>query len=276
MKIADWLKTNTIKLETAGIDTARLDCLVLLSDALKTDKAHILSYPEQEIEEHKITELNTKITQRKKHLPLAYIRGESEFFGRNFIVDDTVLVPRPESESIIEVLNNTTDLTTIIDVGTGSGALAITAKLEHPGSDVYALDISEQCVNLASKNADVNKTHIEILISDLLDQLPPKVLNGSSILANLPYVPNSLQLNSAADHEPKIAIFGGEDGLDLYRRLFKQLQDARPGAVVNCIITESIPFQHKQLDKLANSYGFELDTTLGYAQRFIPRERLLA
>lgn len=275
--ISRWLQQNESTLIKAGISTARLDSMVLLSDELGKDKAWVLAHPEHVLQIEQLKKLGTKITQRAKHIPLAYIRGFAEFYGRRFFVNEHVLVPRPETESMIELLlrQTTNDKRqTIIDVGTGSGCLAITAKLEFPTAHVYATDIDKSCLLVAKNNAkllgaDSTFLHGNLLESvALVNQLSSIVLRQSSlvILANLPYVPEKYPINEAAKHEPKLALFSGEDGLKHYRRLFAQATalPIKPRAIV----TESLLQQHDLLINIARSSGYTLKETAGLAQLF--------
>ncbi len=251
-----WLKAACQRLEKAGISTARLDCLVLLEDILGKDKAFILAHPERKLTPALVTKLDGQIQQREAHTPLAYIRGKTEFYGREFIINKDVLEPRPESETMIDMLkklSQLTKITEIVDVGTGSGALAITAKLELPNLKVTGVDIEATCLSVARQNAQRRALTITLKKSDLLESVV--VTPGAVLLCNLPYVPDDYKLNDAAMNEPKKAIFGGEDGLDLYRRLFKQIEALphRPAYV----LTESLPFQHKALAKIAKKQGFK-------------------
>ena len=171
---SEWLREAEKLLQNAHIETARLDALVLLSDELGHDKAWVLGHPEYILQGSVLKKLNTKIAQRSKHLPLAYIRGKCEFYGRGFMVNEHVLVPRPESESMIDLLKQVTNpdsQVSIIDVGTGSGCLAITAKLELPNSTVVALDTSYECLRVAKQNATKLVADITFLESDLLDSM---------------------------------------------------------------------------------------------------------
>src|SRR6185436_17881464 len=132
------LKDFEAKLEAAGISTARLDALVLLEDATGKDRAWLLAHSEFELNKKIANLLQKQITMRATHAPLAYIRGESEFYGREFLITPDTLQPRSETETMIDMLKSYLDRGSrvkdevIIDVGTGSGCLAITAKLEWP------------------------------------------------------------------------------------------------------------------------------------------------
>jgi release factor glutamine methyltransferase len=265
MRIENWLQVATKQLLDENVLTARLDCLVLLGDALGKDKGWILAHSEYILQGLEIKKLNTKITQRAKHIPLAYLRGKAEFYGREFAVNEHTLVPRPETETIISMLTALPPATTatILDIGTGSGCLAITAALELPNAAVQACDIDERCLATAQQNALVlGATGITFFASNLLEYAKPCDI----ILANLPYVPNDFHINTAASHEPKHAIFGGADGLDLYRRMFEQItaNTWQP----KYVLTESLPPQHEALAGLAKVAGYQLVKTDDFIQLF--------
>lgn len=271
MTLGSWLHAAEKHLKNAGIETARLDCLVLLSDELLCDKSWVLAHPEHALQIEQIKELDTKVAHRAHHTPLAYIRGHAEFYGRDFIVNPDVLVPRPESEDMIELLKQAVadDIETIYDIGTGSGALAITAKLAFPRAIVIATDIDVACLDTAKKNAEKLGAAVTLLQGDLLQPIR-KTKNEKRktiIVANLPYVPLDYPINQAAAHEPKRALFSGTDGLDHYREFFAQV----PTLTVcpACIITESLAEQHAGLVKIAELYNFTLQTTKGLAQLFV-------
>lgn len=262
-----WLKFASEELTKAGIGTARLDCLILLEDRLDKDRASLIAHPETRLTSRQEKELNAQIQRRATHEPLAYIRGFSEFYGRNFMVDERVLEPRPESENFITLLKELASdaKLTVLDIGTGSGALAITLKLELPSLDVYAVDIDEGCLDIARVNAKKLNSKITIISSDLLRSFPTSK-KIDIIVANLPYVPDKFTINPAALREPKTAIFGGEDGLDLYRELFRQIDklESKPAK----ILTESLPPQHQKLLDIAKSINYHLVRTEDFIQCF--------
>jgi methylase of polypeptide subunit release factors len=337
-RIDHFLKQAVRQLTDAGIQTARLDCLVLLEDATKKDRAWLLAHPEHALPAPEVTHLRSQLARRARHEPLAYIRGKSEFYGREFSVDPHTLVPRPETETIIELLKHVSrlesDITSwedggkkrssrrrqspnatppasslvhtsegyrvvwekqpsrrsriapsvhrtarlsssdqnlhCIDIGTGSGAIAITAKLELPETTVSAIDIDEKCLHTARKNAETLKADISFMQGNLLAPIQ-NILDDKQViilLCNLPYVPDNFEINTAASHEPRHALFGGSDGLDLYRELFEQVQHAnvRP----HYILTESLPPQHLVLADIALAAGFALTKTDDFIQLFEP------
>lgn len=276
MSITEWLDKNTQKLEVAGITTARLDALVLLEDVMGHDRAWLLAHDDEELPAKKLSELDQLIDRRASHEPLAYIRGKSEFFGREFIVTPATLQPRPETETMLEVLLDlhgklVEETENIIDVGTGSGCIAITTKKELPGKTVYATEINESALNIARQNAKKLDADILFYQGNLLAPLLGTNLQHVTILANLPYVPDHYTINLAALQEPHVAIFGGEDGLDLYRQLFEQLKNS--GWYITAVLTESLPFQHKDLADIARLAGFTLEQTEDFIQVFRPGQQ---
>lgn len=256
---SQWLLKATKQLEAAGIGTARLDVLILLEDITGKDRTHLLAHPETELTAEQQTRLQKLLDRRAKHEPLAYIREKTEFYGCEFYINHHVLEPRPESETIIELLKTQTELqsmATIIDIGTGSGALAITAKLDMPTSRVLAVDIDQNCLKVATTNALKLGAEIEFIHGNLLETFFETSLEGPiGILANLPYVPDNFQINEAALQEPKLAIFGGKDGLDLYRIMFEQLNEYFNQQIF--VFTESLPFQHEELANIARAQKFK-------------------
>ncbi len=278
--IYTWLgKTESI-LKAHKIETPRLDCIVLLEDATRKDRAWLLAHSEHVLSVSDVKKLDGFIARRITHEPLAYIRGKTEFYGREFDVDKRVLVPRPESEAMVElltelvqndlILNQVQDGRTqrpliVIDIGTGSGCLAITAKLELPKATVIATDISSQALSVARKNANNLGASITFEYADLLPTAngqPPTV-----IIANLPYVPMNYPVNKATTHEPAVALFAEDNGLRIYAQLFGQI--ARTSSEPRFLITESLPAQHTSLTKLAAQHGFHLEKIQGLAQLFI-------
>lgn len=266
MKTHDWLAEATAELTDAGIGTARLDCLVMLEDVLKMDRSYILAMPDRQLSSAQLEKLSQLIKRRRTHEPLAYIRGKIEFYGREFKVDKRVLQPRPETETMIE-LAKTLKLKpspVVVDIGTGSGCIAVTMKLERPRWQVVATDIDQACLQVARMNAKKLKAEVSFKRGNLL--APLKNIQLDAVLANLPYVPDNFKVNEAVHKEPKQAVFGGGDGLNLYRQLFQQLGALKtpPGFV----LTESLPPQHRELRDIAKQAGYSLSQTDDFIQVF--------
>jgi len=266
MRVDNWLKQATKKLETTDINTARLDALVLLEDVTKRNRAWLLAHSEHELSSDEIAQLAKLLNRRVRHEPLAYVRTKSEFYGREFIITPAVLVPRPESETMIDRLKKLPKLpknVRIADVGAGSGALGITAKLELPDARIELLEIDPQALKITQKNVDKFTASIRIIRSDLLTTSRQ---DNNVLLCNLPYVPDEYRVNRAASHEPKPAIFGGPDGLDVYRRLFGQLKNLKKQPLF--ILCESLPPQHDDLARIAADTSYKLTETDGLIQVF--------
>lgn len=265
MRVQIWLNEAIKKLKLADIPTARLDALVLLEDAAGKDRSWLLAHPEYEIDINTEKTLTSQITRRAKHEPLAYIRGKSEFYGREFKVTAATLQPRSETETMITLfkgLKLNKDKLIVADIGTGSGCIAITVKLEKPNTEVHAIEINKEALAVTQENAAKLGADVKFHFGSLLEPLTaiPDVL-----LCNLPYVPDSHTINKAAMQEPKIAIFGGEDGLDLYRELFERINSA---SKPEYILTESLPFQHDTLARIAGENGYELKESEDFIQIF--------
>ena len=266
MTINSWLQNAIKKLDFASVPTARLDAEVLVADLLHKDRSWLHANPDFILRKSDLRKLDEQISKRAGHEPLAYIRGKQEFYGRDFLVSPDTLTPRPETETMIDLLLNimkNEKLTThhspltVLDVGTGSGCIAVTAALELSklsNISYIGLDISEPALEIAKKNAKILGTTVKFKKFDLIsDDFTLQPLPYTIILANLPYVPNNFHINLAASHEPGFAIFGGKDGLDYYRILFKKVTDE-----TKVVLTESLPPQHLELIKIANNYGFKL------------------
>lgn len=268
MTVSEWIARTESALSDAGIETARLDALVLLSDELQKDKSWLLAYSDYTLQGSELQGLNTKVVQRVSHTPLAYIRGRVEFYGNSFLVNSSVLVPRPESESFLEILRalDVTSFSAIVDVGTGSGALAVSAALLYPTCPLYATDISGDALEIAQKNAQMHTVVLTFLPGDLIDPISDSVLDGSLLLCNLPYVPTDYPINKAATYEPKLALFSGKDGLEHYAALFMKV--AARTTKPRYILTESLLPQHAALQSLASQTGYHEQSVDGLVQLF--------
>ena len=266
MKINNWLQASKSQLEESGNTSSRLDCLILLEMILKKDRSMILAHLDDELTQDQQAELNILLTRRLQHEPIAYIRGYSEFYGRNFFVSPAVLVPRPESETVITILKtlHLPKKPNIADVGTGSGALAVSASIELPLATVDAYDISEGALHIARKNAAKLEVIVHFTKQDLLSR-PLAVYDV--VMANLPYVSTEQTISPDTKHEPVIALFSDDDGLAHIKRLFTQLNDsviAKDGY----LLLEAEPRQHERIISEGLSHGFKLTKTEGFILLF--------
>ena len=165
--------------------------------------------------------------------PIQYIKGVETFFGRDFKVNENVLIPRYETEELVEnILYRIDDYfsgyknITLCDVGTGSGAIAISLALEEPKLKVYATDISDLALTVAKENANNLKADVEFLVGDMLQPLIEKNLKVDIFVSNPPYIPQEQEIEAVVkDNEPHVALFGGNDGLYFYRKIFERVNE---------------------------------------------------
>lgn len=261
MTYDQWLKFATDKLTQTGIKSARLDALLILEQALDLSRSYILAHPDDILQSKNIIKLDILLTRRLNSEPMAYILGKKQFYGREFSITPDVLIPRPDSETIIELLLDYTNCSrvgpcSIIDIGTGSGCLAITAKLELPEAQITACDISNKVLAVAKNNAKKLNANIKFIQSDLLGNINEKF---DIVLANLPYVPDDYNVSPDVKHEPNAALYAGSDGLDIINEFFKQLpKNINQSGLA---IMESLLTQHKKIEQLAKTSGFRLVET---------------
>ena len=165
--------------------------------------------------------------------PIQYIKGVETFFGRDFKVNENVLIPRYETEELVEnILYRIDDYfsgyknITLCDVGTGSGAIAISLALAEPKLKVYATDISDLALTVAKENANNLKADVEFLVGDMLQPLIEKNLKVDIFVSNPPYIPQEQEIEAVVkDNEPHVALFGGNDGLYFYRKIFEGVNE---------------------------------------------------
>lgn len=161
--------------------------------------------------------------------PIQHLIGKEEFYGRSFTVNGSVLIPRPETEELVyHALEQIKDIAhpVIADIGTGSGAIAVTMKAERPDASVYAVDLSLEAIRTAAQNAKALDAEVTFLHGDLTEPLIKQGVQVDVLLSNPPYIPAGERESLSTvvvDYEPHMALFGGEDGLDLYRKLAEQL-----------------------------------------------------
>lgn len=209
------------------------DARLLLAHVLRKPIEWLVAHDEQSVSFFSRLQFSFLCWKRKRGTPLAYLTGTKDFFGRTFHVSKHTLVPRPESELLIEL--GLADLkqreeSIITDIGTGSGALAITMALETNNTvPVHAIDISSRALRIAQKNAALLHASVSFYQGNLLAPLFEEIQQHTDhtlIIANLPYVPTAdWRAEPSIQSEPRLALDGGDDGLDLYRVLFLQLRE---------------------------------------------------
>ncbi|MBT4384930.1 peptide chain release factor N(5)-glutamine methyltransferase [Candidatus Peregrinibacteria bacterium] len=214
-------------LEQAQKEELRVEMEVFLSALLDTDRLQLLAHPEVEIPVDKLGDLQIAWTKIKEGVPVAYLINEKEFYGLNFYVDERVLVPRGETERLVDyILDRAHDSARVLELGTGSGAIAVSLKKTKPKFELTATDVSKDALKVATKNCALHDVDLTLLESDLLEKVPHE--DYDVLVANLPYIgveTNNFISENVKQHEPHTALFGGSDGLALYEKLFKQIND---------------------------------------------------
>ena len=221
------LNQARVSLQTRNIEDASFESELLLRHTLKITRAQLYANPDRILTREEETTFWVFVKRRLNLEPLAYIARSREFYGLSFYVDHRVLIPRPETELLVEETiksaQNYPSLT-IADIGTGAGAIAISLALNLPQAKIYATDISKPALEVARINAERHKVshRIELLEGNLLEPLPGPF---DLVVANLPYVTGQeLAKTEELGWEPQVALYGGQDGLDKIRELLNQLE----------------------------------------------------
>jgi release factor glutamine methyltransferase len=238
--INDWLASSAHELAKANVPSARLDAELMLCHMLGVDRAWLIAHGDlslaraalshtKGVHPGGITVYGEKLLlKRLQRQPMAYLLGHKEFYGREFIVNKDVLIPRPETEVLIELAKKH-DLTGhILDVGTGSGAIGLTLWHELKDVSLTLSDISEDALEVAKKNAKKLKVKSATFTqSDLLEYWLDKehLTRFDVIVANLPYVDKSWERSPETNHEPRLALFAADGGLELIKQLIDQASD---------------------------------------------------
>jgi release factor glutamine methyltransferase len=253
--IGEALRDAAVRLEDVG-GTGRLDAVFLLAHAGGVSRAEMIAHRDRELAPEISERFSALVDRRARGAPLAYVTGEAGFYGRMFGVDERVLVPRPETELAVEwAVRHLRAIGreggTAADIGTGSGAIAVTLAAELRALSVYASDVSQDALAVARRNAARNDVfqHVTFLHGDLAAPLLPYA-PFDCVVANLPYVP-SAECAAAPDpvsFEPLLARDGGADGLSLYRRLVPDLP--RLVAPRGIVVLEAAPANARALERL--------------------------
>lgn len=260
--ITGWLNGATRQLLDAGIASARLDAELILSHTLRKGRTYLHAHGDESLDPRQHDIADARLQLRLDRTPLAYIIGHKEFYGRRFAVTPATLVPRPESEMIITLLKEILgqprlplplESQHLVDVGTGSGCLGITAKLEFPELDVTLIDTSQHALTVAEENAKRLQADVTLLKSNLLQAYP---YTADYILANLPYVGDNWEVSPETKHEPNEALYASDDGLALINRLI----DDAPGRLRTggYVFIEADPRQHAAIKKRAGATSLAL------------------
>lgn len=265
----DWLTFANKQLQDAHIPSSRLDSEIILAHTIGKSRTYLHAHSDEILAPRTIEVANARLDLRSDRVPVAYIIGHKEFYGRNFKVNTSTLIPRPESEDIINLLKKLIPPTIynlpstkmrLIDIGTGSGCLGITAKLEFPKLKVTLSDTDPHPLKVAQQNAELLGAEVDVIRSNLLNAY---LFTPDVILANLPYVDPEWERSPETNHEPNLALFANDKGLSIIKKLI--LQASTSQKLGGILILEADPSQHDQIVDYAKNYNFSLNKKLGYA-----------
>ena len=225
MTIKQAITKGMIMLKSNNVESPKLKARLLLQYVLDKPRQYIIVYDNKEIDKQQQWQYFVNIEKLTKGIPLQHITHRQEFMKMDFFVDENVLIPRPDTEILVEEvirISEKINAKKILDLCTGSGAIAISLKKFVPNADITAVDISEKALEIAQKNAEKLEAKINFVKSDLFDKLDNKKFD--IIVSNPPYIRKDeiKKLSEEVQKEPKIALDGGEDGLDFYRIIAEQ------------------------------------------------------
>lgn len=231
MNLERALRQASRRLEEAGVAAPRLTAEVLLASLLERPRSFLYAHPEQELAAEVLERYRGLVEERARGKPTQYLTGRQEFYGREFVVTPDVMIPRPETEHVVEeALELAREAARVVDVGCGSGAIAITLSLET-GRAICATDISTAALAVAAENASKLGARVHLIACDLVSALASQSMD--MVVSNPPYVAEeeaSSLPREVREYEPAAALFAGRDGLDLYRRLILEAARVlRPG-----------------------------------------------
>lgn len=259
MSSIQFILINANKALKKSAENASLEAEILLAHVLEVDRTYLRSWPEQIVNPEHLETFNQLIAQRVQGRPIAYILGYREFWSRKFAVNEHVLIPRPETELIIELclkrlpLNNTLK---VIDLGTGSGAIAVTLAVERPKIEIFASDISETALQVAKLNAQkYHINRIQFFHSNWLDAIPET--HFDLIISNPPYIAANDPHLEQGDlrFEPKAALIAADNGLHAISEIINSARNfLKPGG---CLIIEHGYDQQEHVNQLFIKYGYQ-------------------
>lgn len=272
MNIKEWLTTATKELADAGIPSARLDAELILGHTLRKPRTYLHAHDDELIDDRREDIANARIQMRLDHTPIAYIIGHKEFYGRRFKTTPAALIPRPESEAIIEILADIMpknlqlipEKISLVDIGTGTGCLGITAKMEWPELDVTLIDNDTHALNLSRLNANIHGVDVQFRKNNLLrGYMAPTDI----IVANLPYVDRDWDVSPETNAEPPQALYANNEGLSLIYKLIDQ-----SSAILKTgghLLLESDIRQQSKIIEYTTRHGFKHQETRGLITYFI-------
>jgi release factor glutamine methyltransferase len=245
--IREAVASGAAALAAAGVDTPRLDAELLLAHALGVERSRLVLDAAEPVGDRTAAEFDALLARRTAREPVAYILGHKDFRFISLEVDRRVLIPRPETELLVEVGLELGQGARVADVGTGSGAVALALKDERPDLSVVGIDVDPDALAVARLNGERLALDVEFVCADLLDRRP-----YDAVLANLPYVATGAPLApEIVRYEPAGALFAGDDGLDVIRRLLSRV------AGVSVVALEVGFDQADAVDAMVRDAGFD-------------------
>lgn len=223
MTFGEALQYGEQQLKGAGIDGGRLDTQILLEFVTDKQRTLILAHDEDELTSEQQAQFTGLVTRRAERIPLVHLTHTREFYGIDLYIDDDVLTPRVETEKMVEfAIKYVPQNGKLIDIGTGSGAIAIAIKTHRPDLEVWATEVNDEALAVARRNIENLELDVTLVKSDLFSEITVKF---DAVATNLPYLQNDADLMPEVQKEPAVALFGGDDGLDIYRRFLKELPE---------------------------------------------------
>jgi release factor glutamine methyltransferase len=265
-----------------GLDSPRLDAELLVAHALEVDRVRLYLDFERPLVPDERARVRALVERRRRREPVAYILGERGFYGRMFKVGPNVLVPRPDTETLVEralALLPAGEPAQVLDVGTGSGCLGLTLAAERPDARVTLVDISDAALQVAAQNAELLgvSERVTLLRSDLFQQVRAPEGGFDLIVSNPPYIPSSDVdglMPDVREHEPRLALDGGRDGFDCIRQLVAGAsQRLRPGGALLIELGVGQSDEGMQLLRDAGYEGVQVHRDLGRVPRVIEGRR---
>ncbi len=222
--------------QLVGLNSARIDAELIMAHVLQKDRSYVFSHDDQEVGFFKSWKYRKLISERVERMPVAYITGKKEFYGLDFKVNRHTLIPRPDTETLVEsVLTYIKNGDTLLDVGTGTACIPIAVLKNKKKVNAVAVDVSIKALEVAYENLSKYglEKRLKLIHSNLLEGLPIELFDQKDLIltANLPYVPKHYEINEEAAHEPSVALYAENDGLALYQKLIKQLGKIKPKAI---------------------------------------------
>jgi len=266
--INTWLAEAIRQLSDEGIPSPRLDAEIILAHTLRKSRTYLHAHDDEPLTPRHVEIADARLALRLDRTPIAYIIGHKEFYGRMFKVTPATLIPRPESETIIELLKELLPDSNallpqakrrLVDVGAGSGCLGITAKLEFPELDVTLIDISRHALHVAEFNAAHLGATVTMTHGNLLANYPLPI---DIVVANLPYVDPEWERSPETNYEPSLALFAENNGLSLIYKLIEQARNSLTPA--GYMLLEADPRQHDAIISAAKNHGFQKVKVRGF------------